>query len=492
MTLRVLTCIALALSCARIAAGQQAPPSFRSQIDAIEIDAYVADRAGQPVEGLTRDDFEILENGQPQTISSFALVKVPMAPAVAGDTPVQTNTDSNGRLYVIALGDMSPALALRAKNQVRQFITDRVAANDLVTIVSVGTAPASQTQDFTADKRLLLAALDRFDGGRNGQFARRMQGELLRDLLESVGRIPHRRKALLYVTDRSFDVFGVIRGSEDAAVADLSAMRAGFAIATRGHVTVYAIDPSGLPPTGGSGEGDGVAQVPRAVLDRNRDFRQLSELTGGFAVVNTNEYEAAFDRLVRENTTYYMLGFTSTSSSRDGKYRQLEVRLKRPGLSVHTRQGYIAPGENEPPSHTAMHPGVEFSPAVASALEHPVEVDAVPMWVMAASTPGGREGDVTVTAELDASTLAAERNSEIELGILAVGADGRTVRARRTRFAATPAAATLGSDGQRVRGAATITLPPGRYQLRVAGGAIGSNRAGSVLYDLDVAHAGTR
>jgi hypothetical protein len=99
---------------------------------------------------------------------------------------------------------------------------------------------------------------------------------------------------------------------------------------------------------------------------------------------------------------------------------------------------------------------------------------------------------VTETAELDASTLAADSNSEIELGIVAVGADGETVRAHRTHFAATPTVAAFGPDGQRVRGTATITLPPGRYQLRVAGGATASNRAGSVLYDLEVPRAKTR
>jgi len=91
--------------------GQQ--PTFRTQVDAIEIDAVVTDGSGRPVENLTAADFQLLENGTPQTIHSFGLVKVPRVfsrPGVA-DATVRTNTDSDGRLFVIALANMPEHLA---------------------------------------------------------------------------------------------------------------------------------------------------------------------------------------------------------------------------------------------------------------------------------------------------------------------------------------------------------------------------------------------
>ena len=66
-------------------------------------------------------------------------------------------------------------------------------------------------------------------------------------------------------------------------------------------------------------------------------LRVLADATGGFAAVNRNDFNGAFDRIVAENSSYYMLGFYSTNDRRDGRYRKIEVRVKRPGLRVRSR-----------------------------------------------------------------------------------------------------------------------------------------------------------
>ena len=63
-------------------------------------------------------------------------------------------------------------------------------------------------------------------------------------------------------------------------------------------------------------------------------LRVLAANTGGFAAVNQNDFNSAFDRIVQENSSYYVLGFYSTNERRAGRYRKLEVRVKRPGLRV--------------------------------------------------------------------------------------------------------------------------------------------------------------
>lgn len=488
MPRRVAAILAAILLAGPVLKGQQAPPPFRSQVDAIVIDAFVADRRGNAVRNLTADDFELLENGKPQAIASFGEVEVP-APGARQDpgAGVQTNIDSDGRLYVIAFGDLPPAFALRTSNLLRHFITDHVAANDLVSIVSVGSAFAGNAQDFTNDRQLLLKALDRFDGGQRGLFTQRMQSDALRDLLESLGRIPHRRKAVLYVTDRTFDVFDVIGGGDHPSAVDMGSMRDGLAVAMRGNVAIYTIDPLGLMNVGAGGESDGAVLLRTADLDRYIDMKRLAESTGGFAVVNSNQYVDAFARIARENSSYYLLGFTSTNTRRDGKYRRLEIRMKRPGLVVRARQGYIAPGETEPPPHTLQATGVTFAPAVAAALAHPVEDAAIPMWVSAkASGTSGTEADVVITAEVDSAALTAAEpvsTAKVELGVVAVSADGKLIRAQREELSLPT---TTADAGERLRGTASLKLPPGRYQLRVATAAMDATRAGSVLYDLDV------
>ena len=63
-----------------VSAQQSPPPTFRAQIDAVQVDAFVTDRAGNPVRNLQLDDFELLEDGRPQVITSFSEVNIPINP----------------------------------------------------------------------------------------------------------------------------------------------------------------------------------------------------------------------------------------------------------------------------------------------------------------------------------------------------------------------------------------------------------------------------
>ena len=66
-------------------------------------------------------------------------------------------------------------------------------------------------------------------------------------------------------------------------------------------------------------------------------LRTLAEETGGLAVVDTNAFAPAFDRIVQANSRYYMLGYRPPTHPRDGKFHKIEVRLKRPGIARHRR-----------------------------------------------------------------------------------------------------------------------------------------------------------
>ena len=91
-------------------------------------------------------------------------------------------------------------------------------------------------------------------------------------------------------------------------------------------------------------------------------LRVLAANTGGFAAVNRNDLDGAFDRIVQENSQYYVLGFYSNNTRRAGRYRKLEVRVKRPGLRVvRARNGYYEARGRRPntprrPSPNAMPP----------------------------------------------------------------------------------------------------------------------------------------
>jgi hypothetical protein len=129
MTSRVAIALVVVLCCVHVLVGQ-APqqPTFRVQVEAIEIDASVTDAQGNVVTNLTKDDFEILEDGKPQTITSFALVNIPrlraerpLFAANAIEPDVQSNNQAEGRLYVIALDQVKGQQILRVRRFVRRF-----------------------------------------------------------------------------------------------------------------------------------------------------------------------------------------------------------------------------------------------------------------------------------------------------------------------------------------------------------------------------------
>src|SRR5438552_6289225 len=153
-----------------LAAAQQ--PTFRVQVDAIEIDAFVTDARGNPVTGLTAGDFQIIEDGKPQTITSFSQVdipfearKEPLESKARVDPDVLSNERSDGRVYLFVLDEVAAADALRARVFLRRFLRDHFAANDRGAVVFLGHQDPRAAQPFTNNPRLLLAAFDRFTGG---------------------------------------------------------------------------------------------------------------------------------------------------------------------------------------------------------------------------------------------------------------------------------------------------------------------------------------
>ena len=133
----------------------------------------VTDRQGRIVRDLKKEDFQVLEDGKSQAITNFTLVDIPVdrddrplfaaAPIVPD---VRTNEKPfDGRVYVMVVDDLHTRFgrSVRVKTAAKQFIERRLGANDLMAVVH--TAGASDAnQEFTNNKRLLLAAVDKTHG----------------------------------------------------------------------------------------------------------------------------------------------------------------------------------------------------------------------------------------------------------------------------------------------------------------------------------------
>jgi VWFA-related protein len=474
---------------------QEPPPVFRVQVDAVELDVFVADARGNPVTDLSIDDFEVLEDGRRQRIATFAFVDVPIQP-VEQTSPreiepdIGTNQHPEGRIYLIAIDEIPEALALRTRVFLRRFIEQHFARNDVAALVYVGRGQSANTQGFTGSRRLLLEAVEKVGGGfpadttpgfetesgAERDWRARMRTRSLRELTESIARIRGRRKAMLLITTGlDIDVFEALDytgGIKSIAFDDL---HGAVTAATRGNVAIYPIDPAGLTPGGDT------------TLEIAQGLRALASATGGFALVNSNSVDQTFGRIVQENSSYYVLGFSSTNERRDGRFRSIDVRVKRPGLRVRARAGYVAPrgaGRREGPP-----PIAELSPEASEALRSPLPGGSVPIRVFAAPyKTSGRDASVTVAIEVDAASLglvemAGERSGELEVGFMGTDAKGKVYRGayHLARLSLKPESYAQGA----VRLVDEMRLPPGRYQVRVVAGNR-AGQAGSVVHDVNV------
>jgi hypothetical protein len=115
--------------------------------------------------------------------------------------------------------------------------------------------------------------------------------------------------------------------------------------ANRANVSFYTIDPRGLvvfdTPMGP--EAPPPLQLDRAMLvGRQEVLRTLAGATDGMALLNSNDLRSQLHRIADDLTSYYLLGYRSTNSKLDGRYREIKVRSKRPGIEIRSRHGYTA------------------------------------------------------------------------------------------------------------------------------------------------------
>jgi hypothetical protein len=220
-------------------------------------------------------------------------------------------------------------------------------------------------------------------------------------------------------------------------------------------------------------------------------LRVLSDETGGFAVVNTNDVAGAFRRVVDENSSYYVLGYYPANDRRDGRFRKIEVRVKRPGLTVRARRGYVAPRGR--PSEAKLAGPNDASPELREAMSSPVPVSGLPLTSTASvfKGPDGK-GSVVISTLIggrDLSLVEKEGTFRNDLEVAAVATDtkGKVFPGDRNTLNLNLKPDTVPrvrASGFRVISA--MDLPPGRYQLRVAARESNTRRAGSILYDVEV------
>ena len=181
-------------------------------------------------------------------------------------------------------------------------------------------------------------------------------------------------------------------------------------------------------------------------------LRSLSEDTGGYAAVNSNDFTKAWDRVVADNSSYYVLGYYPKNEKRDGRFRKLEVKVRREGLEVRTRKGYTAP-RGKAPATTTQSPNEKTSPELRRALDSPLPLPALTLRGFAAPFKGAApNASVAVNVEAEGADLAFQQKEgkfvdDLEVSVIAhrLGREAPRRHARRRQHG--PQAGNAGARG---------------------------------------------
>jgi hypothetical protein len=274
-------------------------------------------------------------------------------------------------------------------------------------------------------------------------------------------------------------VTDVLRATQDVINAAARSNVAFFTIDPRGLVgmtTDYMQMPAGTP--------DDTLNIFRKEFEVSQDsLRTLAGETGGLASLASNDFASAFDRIVERNSRYYVLSYEPPAHPNDGRFHEIEVRVKRPGLAVSARKGYTS-------TRSTTEQSAQRSDALNTALQQTglsFSVHAAPF------RNSDRDASVALAIEIDGERLSVlptgpgAAPNKIELSFYGVNEMGATTTGTKQEIALTPKPETIARiKANGIRMNPRIMLQPGRYQLRVGARETAGGAMGSVFYDLIV------
>jgi VWFA-related protein len=503
-------------------------PVFRTGINFVRVDAIVTDRQGNPVADLKPADFEVLEDGKPQTIESFRFVKTDGAAPVEITRAIRTRTDEeraaaneDARIFVFFLDDYHVRLgnSMASRKPLVEFVQNNIGPGDLLAVMYPLTPLDAVT--LTRDHQSIIRVLERFEGRkfnyepRNAteqryalypaetveRIRRQVALSALEGLAVKLGALREGRKAVIVVSEgytsvlppqlrdpvasmpgmgnpaRRSPSIGENSIVEDRAemVGQLdiqSEMQEVFNAANRNNTAFYTVDPRGLA----TGEFDinenvGMTRSNNSLRQTQDTLRVLADETDGRAIVNRNDLARAMKQIVADSSAYYLIGYNSSQAPQDGKFHEIKVRVKRPGTDVRARKGYWALSAVETARVTAP-PKPSAPPAVTRALSSIAEPSRgrfVRTWV---GTERGTDGKTKVTLvwEPIPAPPGLRRESATSVGVIAATPEGETLFRGSAPDVPPEAAGGPATTAAAATGPTSISFeaPPGRLTLRLA------------------------
>jgi VWFA-related protein len=450
--------------------GQQ-PPVFRTGTANVRVDVTVVDHKGNPVTDLTKDDFDVREDGVPQTVDTIKMIRATgEAPDDDMSLPIRSPEHAaveaardDIRVFVVFwdeyhIGQFIPAI--RAREALTSFVQTAFGPTDLVALMDQLTP--TDAIKFTRDRHELADQVHKLQG-RQGVYlpprsgveeaqlyqmrdVERLRSQVTASALEStiafLGQIKEGRKAIVFVSQT---IGRLGSGPADNYTWLDNVVR----LANANNTTIYTFDPRGLD-----------------MNTRTSDLlMSLAENTGG-RQFSGNSPVPQLRAVVKEASAFYLLGYRSDKNPADGKFHKIAVHVKRPGVDVKARTGYFAPSLNE--METAKRKAAENTapPEIEKALATLVDAPHLPVpgdfWAGASRAADG-------TPRVTAVWTPREGEAQSGVSLQATAEDGRIL-----------------FDGPLTSGGVSFAATPGTIRLRRTLADSGGSLAGRQDLTLDV------
>ncbi len=265
----------------------------RVSTDLVVVNATVIDKDGKFVTGLKRGDFQIFEDGVAQKISTFSAEETPFAAAILLDTS----------------GSMESRLTL-GRGAAIHFL-DGLREEDVAAFYNFDTK-VEQLQDFSPGRDLPAKAY-----GLKSRTMTALNDAVLR-AADDLAKREEKRRAIVVLSDGGENYS---RASADKALDH----------ALQSNATIYAVN---------MGE-----QGPARDVAATSVLKRFTDKSGGRYIDTPGgqELRDAFAEIAQELSRQYTIGYRSTNRAHDGKWRAIEVKLSRTGVTVRSRKGYKAP-----------------------------------------------------------------------------------------------------------------------------------------------------
>lgn len=515
---------------------KQPAAQFTSRVSLVLIPTVVTDQNGVPVTGLTKDDFYVLDNKQPQKISIFEEIKTGPGqirraePKDNGFTNAVAPEAKTQRLTMVVLDTLNTQFAdqVRARRELLKLVEETLRPNEPVALLSISSSGLNVLNDFTTDPSVLLAAVKKVRGrlstaernadeqadmetslaqrqtsgqapvsadmiadGLNafegGAFERFQQYQLangiettlraLRQIAESYSGVPG-RKSLIWVTGglpfEADDPSAFEFGSAEM----LSRYEATWNALNDSQITVYPLDMGGLFNPGFiSPKFRRVIRYRRAV-DSVSNLETLAKMTGGRFCEHKMNLSGCYAQAQNDASHYYLLGYYTDQAKGKAGWRKLDVSLDKPQMVVRARSSYYVPNKPRNPLKAERED-------IDTAAISPTDFTAVPMlvrWTGRSTEAGKIKMNFRINVASPGITLD-ENTRQLALVFAAFaktptgGIAGDFVKELQGTLPVTTAAE-IALHGVLYDGA--ISVPPGKYTVRFVVRDNPSGRLGSV------------